>query len=450
MTPAAIVQAAIEILSEQAARPGPLDLILARYLRSRRYIGSKDRSALTERLFGLARRHARVDWRLAEAGAAPSPRARVIADLALSDGLDLGGVSQVFDGAGYGPEPLTAAELTWLAALGPAPLETEDMPAATRLECPDWAWPGFVNAFGDRADEELTALLAPAPLDLRVNRLKTDRVAARGAIRAAGFEVRDAPFAPDGLRLAGRVALGRLPGLLDGAVDPQDAGSQLVAQALDPQPGERVADFCAGAGGKTLALAAAMGNKGQLLALDVDGRRLDRAAPRLAKAGVDNVQRREIKAGADPWLKRQSGRFDRVLIDAPCSGVGAWRRNPDARWSRGQPPLGELTALQATILDRAARLVRPGGLLVYATCSLLPEENDDQIAAFLERTTDFRLDPPPTFPAPLDGPYLRLTPARHNVDGFFACWLRRAGSKANPAAVGPPGKAPRNDAGNSS
>lgn len=426
MTPAAIVQAAIEILSEQSARPGPLDLILGRYLRSRRYIGSKDRTALTDRLFGIARRHARLNWRLAEAGAEASPRARLLADLALSDGLDLGGVSQLFDGGGYGPESLTATELSWLAALGPPPLETADMPAAVCLECPDWAWPGFARAFGDGAADELKALLSPAPVDLRVNRLKTDRAAARSAIRAAGFEVRDAPFAPEGLRLAERVALGRLPGLLDGAVDPQDAGSQLIAYALDPQPGERVADFCAGAGGKTLGLASAMGNKGQILALDVDGRRLDRAAPRLAKAGVDNVQRRQIKTGADPWLKRQAGRFDRVLVDAPCSGVGAWRRNPDARWSRGQPPLEALTALQAVILDRAARLVRPGGLLVYATCSLLPEENDDQIAAFLERTPAFRLDPPAHFLAPLDGPFLRLTPARHNVDGFFASWLRRA------------------------
>ena len=215
-----------------------------------------------------------------------------------------------------------------------------------------------------------------------------------------------------------------MPGLLDGVVDPQDEGSQLAAAALDAQPGEAVVDFCAGAGGKTLALAAAMGNRGRLLALDVDGRRLDRAAPRLAKAGVDNVRRRRIAPAGDAWLKRQRRRFDRVLVDAPCSGVGAWRRNPDARWTRGQPSLDELIGLQADVLARAARLVRPGGLLVYVTCSLLPEENARQVERFLADNSDFRLDPPARFHAPLTDGFLSLTPARHGTDGFFAAWLR--------------------------
>lgn len=426
MTPAAIIAAAIEVLEEQATRPGPLDLILGRYQRQRRYIGSKDRAALSERLFGIARRQARLDWRIRAAGGEPGPRARVIADLALVDAMAVEAAIGLFQAGGHGPAPLTPGETTLLHHLGAPPLEQPGMPPEVRLECPEWAWPGFQRAFGAGAEDELAGLLSPAPLDLRVNLLKSDRAVAMAAIRAAGFEARQTPYGPDGVRLAGRVALGRIPGLLEGAVDPQDEGSQLVALALGAAPGERVADFCAGAGGKTLALAAAMGNKGTLLALDVDGRRLDRAAPRFAKAGVDNVRRRAIKPGADPWLKRQARRFDRVLIDAPCSGVGAWRRNPDARWARGQPPLEDLTRLQAEILPRAARLVRPGGLLVYATCSLLPEENEDQVQAFLSATPEFRSAPPDDFPAPLTDGFLKLTPARHGTDGFFAAWLRRS------------------------
>lgn len=427
MTPAAIVAAVIEVLESQAARPGPLDLILGRYQRQRRFIGSKDRAAMNARLYGIARRQARLDWRIAATGAEPTPRLRVIADLALTDGSPLADIEWIFNAGGYGPDPMTEAEARTVAALGPPPLVQDATPDAVRLECPDWAWPGFQAAFGDRAEAELLALLEPAPLDLRVNTLKTERNAALALIHAENFEAEPARMAPTGVRLARRVALGRVPGLMDGAVDPQDEGSQLVAMAVGAQPGETVADFCAGAGGKTLALAAAMGNRGQLYALDTDARRLDRASPRLAKAGVDNVRRRALKPGADPWLKKQRRRFDRVLVDAPCSGVGSWRRNPDARWARGQPPLADLVALQQEVLTRAAGLVRPGGLLVYATCSLLAQENEDQVANFLAEHSEFALDPPADFPAPLtDQGFLTLTPAQHGTDGFFAAWLRRA------------------------
>ena len=433
MTPAAIIAAAIDVLSEQEARPGPIDLILGRYQRSRRYIGSKDRAALGARIFGIARRQARLNWRLAAANVEATARARLIADLLLEDGLELDEIAELFSGDGYGPSVLTTAEFAWAPALGAPPLETADMPVATKLECPDWAWSGFEAAFGEDAITELESLLKPAPLDLRVNTLKGGKGRLLKEIRAAGFTVMPTPYSPLGLRLPERVALGRLPGLQDGDIDPQDEGSQLVAAAVGAQPGEIIADFCAGAGGKALAIAAAMENRGQLYALDTDARRLERSAPRFAKAGVDNVRRHALKPGNDPWIKRQKGRFDRVLVDAPCSGVGAWRRNPDARWSRGQPPLAELTALQAEILPRAARLVRPGGLLVYATCSLLPEENEVQIERFLAAAPEFSLDPPAAFPAPLEGPYLKLTPARHGTDGFFVAWLRRA-PKAAPEA----------------
>jgi 16S rRNA (cytosine967-C5)-methyltransferase len=426
MQPGAILAAAIEVLDEQARNPGPLDLILQRYVRARRYIGSKDRTALGEHVFGAVRRQGRLDWRLRAAGAEPGPRARILADAILTGGATMLDLTAITADARYGPPPLTAAELGWLGALGPPPLEGAGMPPEVAVECPIWAWDSFQSAFGDNAAHELAALREPAPLDLRVNTLKTTHERALADIRAAGFDARGMPYAPLGIRLNERVALGRLPGLLDGAVDPQDEGSQLVAMIVDAQPGESIVDYCAGAGGKTLALAADMQNKGRLYALDTDGRRLERSAPRYAKAGVDTVQRREIATGADPWLKRRKRRFDRVLVDAPCTGVGAWRRNPDARWSRKSPPLSELVPLQAEIFERAARLVRPGGRIVYATCSMLPEENEAQVEAFMSKHPEFQLDPPERFPAPLTGPYLKLTPAQHGCDGFFAAALTRA------------------------
>ena len=205
-------------------------------------------------------------------------------------------------------------------------------------------------------------------------------------------------------------------------------GSQLVALLLGARPGESIVDYCAGAGGKTLALAAEMQNRGRLLATDIDEGRLRRSSPRHAKAGVSNVQRHTIVGtGKDKFLKRRKRSYDRVLVDAPCSGIGAWRRNPDARWSRSTRPLEALLPVQADVLTRAARLVRPGGTLVYATCSVLLEENDEQVARFLasEDGADFELAPPPSFHVPLDGAFLRLTPAQHGCDGFFGAVLTR-------------------------
>jgi 16S rRNA (cytosine967-C5)-methyltransferase len=225
------------------------------------------------------------------------------------------------------------------------------------------------------------------------------------------------------------VPLDTLWGLRDGAVDIQDEGSQLLALLVGARPGELVVDFCAGSGGKTLALAAEMGNRGRLLALDIDAGRLARGAARCAKAGVCNVQRRALLPESDPWLKRQKLKAGRVLVDAPCSGVGAWRRNPDARWARSGLTLQELLPLQAQVLARAARLVRPNGILVYATCSLLEPENDAQVDGFLRTHPEFRLARPPDgFPGPvgLDG-CMRLSPARHGCDGFFGAVMTRVG-----------------------
>lgn len=316
----------------------------------------------------------------------------------------------------------------------------------------------------------MKGLLEPPPLDLRVNTLKcTSRDEVLQSIQSANLNAYATPWSTLGIRLEKRVPLQNIPGLLDGMVEPQDEGSQLVASLLDAQPGETVADYCAGTGGKTLAIAAQMGNKGRLFSLDVDGDRLERGRPRCAKAGVTNVQRQTVQADMklkDKWCKRRNKTFDRVFVDAPCSGVGtsseevyyiymctmktqqnhislgSWRRKPDARrtWGslgyntvdRGVDRLKELLPLQQHILKRAARLVKPGGRLVYVTCSLLPCENEHQIEQFIRgeegEANGWKLDVPSDFVVPFEagnGRYLRLTPAQHNTDGFFAAVLRR-------------------------
>jgi 16S rRNA (cytosine967-C5)-methyltransferase len=217
--------------------------------------------------------------------------------------------------------------------------------------------------------------------------------------------------------------------LKTGEAEIQDEGSQLVALLAGARPGERVVDFCAGAGGKTLAIATQMENRGHVVACDVQEGRLKRAAERFRRAGLHNIQTRLLTSETDRWVKRHKGGFDRVLVDAPCSGTGTWRRNPDARWRAEAHWLGELAALQGRILSSAARLVRPGGRLVYATCSLLPEENEDQVAAFLAAHPDFRVTPAreaaPQLTDSAHPDYLSLTPARHGVDGFFAAAMQR-------------------------
>jgi 16S rRNA (cytosine967-C5)-methyltransferase len=276
------------------------------------------------------------------------------------------------------------------------------------------------------------ALRDEAPVDLRVNTLKSDRDAARGALAEAGYPAEPTRLSPIGLRLPARIALTAQGVFRDGLVEVQDEGSQLVALLTDARPGQAVIDYCAGAGGKTLALAAAMANKGRLVACDVNAARSDRAAQRLRRAGVHNVTRHLLVGEGDKWLKRHAASFDRVLVDAPCSGSGTWRRNPDAKWRLRSETLAELTVTQAGILDAAIRLVRPSGRLVYATCSLLAEENEAQIEAALSRHAGMSAVPIAAVWAetiggacPSTGPFLRLTPAAQGTDGFFVAVLER-------------------------
>ena len=429
MTPGGRLAAAIELLATIDDTPNrPADGVANDFFRARRFIGGGDRRAVSDRVWRVLRARRRLDWWIVRAGGAPTARMRVAASLLL-EGWTADGVRQSFSGGQFGPATLIAPEKAVVAALAGHTLLHPDMPLAVAAEVPDWLLPRLVDRWGDETEAEMLATLDPAPLDLRVNLLAGTREEAEAALRAEGLEPAPTPLSPWGLRVEERRTVTSGRAFQSGLVEVQDEGSQLVAALVDPGPDMRVVDWCAGAGGKTLALAAAMRNRGHVVACDVSARRLEGATRRLRRAGAHNVERHLIVPG-DKWTKRRAGSFDRVLVDAPCTGTGTWRRNPDAR-SRLQPTdLAELVVKQAAILDDAARLARAGGRLVYATCSVLPEENEAQVAAFLQRRPEFAIMPlsrvwPFPSPPPGPGPFLSLTPRRHNTDGFFAAVLER-------------------------
>lgn len=434
MTPAGRVAAAIELLSAIDAAPRkPADAVATGFFRDRRYIGSGDRRAVSGRAWAVIRGRRRVGWWLDRVGMAQTPRLLVAASL-LMEGWTLAGVDETFSGGEFGPTHLTTAEETALRGMEGAKAGHPEMPEAVRLELPDWILPHLRARFGAGLEAELAGMEGEAPLDLRVNLLKGDRAAAQLALAREGIEAAPTALSPWGLRLPGRRPVAGGAAFKAGLVEIQDEGSQLIAALVDARPGMRVADWCAGAGGKTLAMAMAMENRGHIVAADVHSRRLEGAVTRLRRAGVHNVEQHLIEAGSK-WAKRRAGSFDRVLVDAPCTGTGTWRRNPDGRSRLAERDLLELVPKQAGILRDAARLVRSGGHLVYATCSLLPAENEAQVESFLAENPDFSLCPLErawvfASAPPCEGPYLSLTPARHDTDGFFAAVLERSGAAA--------------------
>jgi len=297
-----------------------------------------------------------------------------------------------------------------------------------RCDLPDWLYDRLAAQFS--ADEVLRlaqALNQPAPLDLRVNTLKTNREAVLARLAADDIAAMPGPLSPLAVRLREKPALAKYPLFVDGSFEVQDEGSQLLGFLLEPKRGEMVVDICAGAGGKTLLLGALMKNTGRLYAFDISDKRLANLKPRLARSGLSNVHPARIEHERDAKIKRLAGKVDRVLVDAPCSGLGTLRRNPDLKWRQSADSVAELAAKQAAILDAAAKLVRPGGRVVYATCSLLTAENDAVVAAFLAAHPDFTLTPASGVLAghgvAVDGDFLRLLPHRHNTDGFFAAIL---------------------------
>lgn len=423
MTPPARLAAAIALLEAiDAGVARPADAVASDWFRSRRFIGASDRRAISDLTWRVLRSWRRLNWWLGEAA---TPRLLVAAS-SLLHGMSLEVLAQAFSGGRFAPEALNRGEAVVLRRLDGHTLDHPAMPEPVRLEVPDWVYPKLQARFGADLAAELAALAQPPTLDLRVNLLKATREQVRKTLAAEGIEASPTPLSPWGLRIAGRRPVTGLPVFRSGLVEIQDEGSQLIAALVDARPGQRVCDYCAGAGGKTLAIAMTMENRGHVVACDVSAVRLDGAVRRLRRAGVYNAERHLLTPG-DRWVKRRAGSFDRVLVDAPCTGTGTWRRNPDARRRLNESDLAELLPKQASILDAASGLVRSGGRLVYATCSLLPEENEAQVDAFLARTPAFALIPSDRawVDAPAGGRFLSLTPARHGTDGFFAAVMER-------------------------
>ena len=441
MTPGGRLQAVIEALDAVRIEGRPADRILHEYFRARRYIGGKDRRVVTELFWRVMRNRARLasDCALAEARnvtdaavRAESGRRLAIA-LCVADKVDNEADLALFTGEAYAPQPLDKREEGWVAQM--RRLKASDRPEWAWAETPEWLWERFAAVWGDDAETEIKVARAEAQVDLRVNTLRADREAARARLKIEGVETEPTPYSPIGLRCVARVNVAATGAFAEGWVEVQDESAQLAALLVGAKPGETVVDFCAGAGGKALALAAEMHNKGRLTACDVSQARLDRGAERFKRAGAFNVTRRALSGETDKWVKRHKGTADRVLVDAPCSGSGTWRRNPDARWRTTPEDIAELVEKQARILASASRLVRPGGRLIYATCSMFEEENGAQIAAFLAAKPEFSLVPVAEAwaqaPAELAGQeMLRLTPGRHGTDGFFVAVMQRAADAA--------------------
>jgi len=427
MTPAARVQAAIELLEEVLDTNRPADGVLSSYFRNRRYIGAGDRRSISEQIWRILRHRARLTWSLGTDH--PSARLFVAANMIRGEGKTVDAVAGLYSGAKNGPSPLLAHEKRMIERV--TTRDDTTMPREVKFELPWWLLQKFDTAFGEGADAELAALNVEAALDLRVNALKSTRGAMMALLKEEGHTPQETPLSPLGIRLAGRISLGDHKGFKDGLFEVQDEASQLCAQLVDAQPGSAVMDLCAGAGGKTLAIAGTMANKGRLIACDVSIGRLERSKLRLRRAGVHNATLR-ILEDKDKWIKRQAGSFDRVLVDAPCTGTGAWRRNPDARWHLTPENLDSLAATQTQVLEQGAGLVKLGGRLIYSTCSLLPEENQDRVAAFLASHPGFKVIPVAdvwsqilTAPCPASDPYLTLSPNRTGTDGFFVALLER-------------------------
>jgi 16S rRNA (cytosine967-C5)-methyltransferase len=431
MTPAARASAAIEILADIEARKRPAAEALKDWGVSHRFAGSGDRAAIGNLVFDCLRTRASAAYAMGEA----SPRSLVLRTLVTGWGLSPGEVAALAGGSRHAPDPLTEAELAGLRRELPA-----DAPAFVRGDYPQWLGPEFERAFGAGAVEEGASLARRAPVDLRVNTLKADRDKVLRALRR--FEVRPTPHSPVGVRIEHAPGPGKSPhvdaepGHGKGWYEVQDEGSQIATLLSGARPRQQIIDLCAGAGGKTLELAALMANTGQLYAYDADRLRLRPIFERLKRAGVRNVQ--VLPAGDAEALSKLDGKIDVVLIDAPCTGSGVWRRRPDAKWRLSPHMLAARLDDQHAVLDEGARLVKPGGRLVYVTCSVVPAENRDQVAAFLARQPEFKLVPwrelweqalPGVTPIPsADGSTetLLMTPRRHGTDGFFVAVLQRS------------------------
>jgi 16S rRNA (cytosine967-C5)-methyltransferase len=444
MTPAARIQAVIDILGELERTHQPVDRHLRDWGRAHRFAGSKDRAAIAERVYAIQRRRAWLGWRMAS----DAPRALAIGSL-----LDEGDIEALFNGGGYGPSALTEAERASIAA---AP--SDEPPPHVRGEYPQFLEAELRRAFGDALMDEMIAFQTRAPADLRVNTLKMSRDDLLDALSSEGYDAQPTPFSPIGIRLSeGEAKLGRGGLFLAGAFEFQDEAAQIAALLCGAQPEMRVLDLAAGAGGKSLALAAIMRNEGEIVACDVRTDALTELERRAMRAGATIIQTMNLprphevgeRAGVrgrqtqnsidppphpDPLpLKGGEGNYDVVLLDAPCSGTGTWRRQPELRWRLTPERLAELRATQGALLNQAAASVKPGGRLVYATCSILPSENEDRVSAFLETHPDFAVTPVADIWRQMTGceqpmtrgHFFHASPFSTGTDGFFTAVLQK-------------------------
>ncbi|MBN3755397.1 RsmB/NOP family class I SAM-dependent RNA methyltransferase [Paraburkholderia sp. Tr-20389] len=406
------------LLADVLKFTGPADAATSRFFRAHPKLGHGERGVIAEAVFAVLRR--RMEFaHLAESGTG-SPNRR----------LALLGLMQTAGRTALKPF-VSEAENSWLEHV--AKIDPQSLPLRIRMNLPDWIYQALSSRF---EAEELARLAAslnyPAPLDLRANPIKASRDDVLGALSKAAIEAGATPYAPFGIRVVGKPPLTKLDAFQDGWLEVQDEGSQLLCSLVAPKRGEMVVDFCAGAGGKTLALGAMMRSTGRLYAFDISDRRLAKLKPRLARSGLSNVNPVLIDSEHDAKIKRLAGKIDRVLVDAPCSGLGTLRRNPDLKWRQSPESIAELTPKQLSILTSAARLVKKGGRLVYATCSILDAENEGVVQQFLAAHADFQLVPARDVLAEqrIDlemGDFLSLWPHRHSTDGFFAAVLERRG-----------------------
>ncbi len=434
---AARLNLAYEMLNELAEGSRTLDAILAgRFKHLADTLQRRDRRDLEGRVRSVLGHYRRLIWWLERVKLEPTMRSLLLADMILNDKSDIAQLEKLCNGAQNRMSMLNKQEIAALKRLLGQSIDHQDMQEAVLCECPNWAEKGLRKVFGEHFGAELAALNMRAPKDYRINPLLAKRTQVQESLAGQGFKTQAMDLCALGLRQSesGGPSLAETDAFRKGWVEVQDEGSQIVALLVGAKKGMQVVDFCAGAGGKTLVLAAEMENSGHLVACDVHSKRLQRAKVRLKRAGVVNAERRVLENAYDKWVKKSRGKFDRVLIDAPCSGTGTWRRNPDSKWSKDETDLAELVALQKDILASAARLVKPGGRLVYATCSLLPQENEEQIEAFLAQNDSFKkLSAKDIWMERFEGNYpgteescLRLSPAQNGCDGFFACILEKA------------------------
>jgi 16S rRNA (cytosine967-C5)-methyltransferase len=432
MTPAARLSAAIELIDIIEAQRVPAAKALKDWGTSHRFAGSGDRAAIAGLVWDVLRRRASSAYVMED----DSARGRLLGMLKLERGLDVATIEALCDGSRFAPAPLTEAERSALASR-----TAEGAPAPVAGDYPEWLDPYLADVFGDDRVAEAAAMASRAPLDLRVNTLKAGREKVLGSV--AHLNATPTPWSPIGLRIA-LGADARNPGIhaeedfIKGAIEVQDEGSQLAALFAAAKPGEQVIDLCAGAGGKTLALAAQMQGKGRLIATDSDKRQLSPIYERLSRAGVHNADVRTPKGDTDP-LADIRGSADLVLIDAPCTGTGTWRRNPDAKWRMRPGALEIRLKDQTEVLERAAPLVKSGGRIAYITCSVLHSENGEQVRGFVARHPEFTVQPPEQTASVLwdkadDFAAVALgspegwlmTPRRTGTDGFFVSILKKA------------------------